>query len=143
MRSGHSCARYSFVWGTVVRMTAEAAPTQHQATALDAFADAMYDLLHERAQSIGILDISIEVNGWHLDGELLASDGPDMGFSLDARSGECRYCELLGESKEQWLEEVRGDLLVLDAEADELRRAVALELLEGLLAARRPLLKRD
>ena len=124
-------------------MTAEAPPTQHQATALDAFADAMYDLLHERAQSIGILDISIEVNGWHLDGELLATDGPDMGFSLDARTGECRYCELLDGERERWLDDVRGDLLVLDAEADELRRAVALELLDGLLTARRPLLKRD
>ena len=124
-------------------MTAQAPPNQHQQAALDAFADTTYDLLHERAQSIGILDISIEVNEWHLDGELLASDGPDIGFSLDSRTGECRYCELLPDQRERWLDEVRGDLLVLDAEGEELRRAAAMELLEGLLAARRPLLKRD
>ncbi len=124
-------------------MTADTIPGAAHAKALDAFADALYDLLHERAQSIGILDIGIELNGWHVDGELMYSTGPDMGFTLDARSGECRYCELLPGNTEAWLDEVRGDLLVLDAEGDELRRAVALELLAGLLDARRPLLKRD
>lgn len=124
-------------------MTADATPAAAQTEALDAFADALYDLLHERAQSIGILDIGIELNGWHVDGELMYSTGPDMGFTLDARSGECRYCELLPGNKEEWLEGVRGDLLVLDAEGEELRRAVALELLAGLLDARRPLLKRE
>lgn len=118
--------------------------TQHRA--LDAFADAVYDLLHERAQSVGILDISIEPNELHLDGELMFSTGPDIGFSLDARLGECRYCELLPPDAERWLDEVRGDLLVLEAalgaDGDELRRAAALELLQGLLDARRPLLKR-
>lgn len=118
-------------------------PNPTQAEALDAFADALYDLLHERAQSIGILDIGIELNGWHVDGELMYSTGPDMGFTLDSRSGECRYCELLPGDNEAWLAEVRGDLLVLDAEGEELRSAVALELLNGLLDARRPLLKRD
>jgi hypothetical protein len=122
------------------------AVTDHQRRALDAFADAMYDLLHERAQSIGILDISIEANDLHLDGELLFSTGPDIGFSLDARLGECRYCELLPPDAEQWLDEVRGDLLVLEVgvgeDGDELRQAAALELLQGLLDARRPLLKR-
>lgn len=111
-------------------------------SALDPFADALYDLLHERAQSIGVLDIAIEVNGDHLDGELMFSNGPDMGFTLDSRAGECRYCELLTDQRESWLEEVRGDLLVLESASDELLRAAALELLDGLLAARRPLLKR-
>jgi hypothetical protein len=122
------------------------AATEKQGRALAVFADAMYDLLHERAQSIGILDISIEPNDLHLDGELMFSTGPDIGFSLDARLGECRYCELLPPDAEQWLDEVRGDLLVLEAapgaEGDELRCAAALELLQGLLDARRPLLKR-
>lgn len=118
-------------------------PTPAQAEAISSFTDALYDLLHERAQSIGLLDIGLELNGWHVDGELMYSSGPDMGFTLDARSGECRYCELLAGDKETWLDEVRGDLLVLDSESDELRRAVALELLDGLLAARRPLLKRE
>ena len=110
------------------------------ASALDAFADALYDLLHARAQSIGMLDVGIEINGSHLDGEILFSSGPDIGFSLDSTSGECRYCELLDGSRERWLDEVRGDLLVLDAASEELLAAAALELLDGMLAARRPLL---
>ncbi len=118
-------------------------PSPAQTATLDAFADALYDLLHERAQSIGILDIGIELNDWHVDGELMYSNGPDMGFTLDSRTGECRYCELLPGNKETWLDGVRSDLLVLDAEGDEIRRALALELLGGLLDARRPLLKRD
>ena len=113
-----------------------------QAAAIEQFVDALYDLLHERAQSIGLLDIALEINGWHVDGELMYSSGPDMGLSLDTRSGECRYCQLLGDQREQWLDEVRGDLLVLSAAHDpEFERAAALEVLDGLLAARRPLLR--
>lgn len=123
-------------------MVPDQQPTPRHVQAIDEFADTLYDLLHARAQSIGILDISLEVNGFHLDGELMFSKGPDLGLSLDARSGECRYCELLGDRGERWLDEVRGDLLVLDAEGGEVREAIALELLDGLLAARRPLLKR-
>jgi hypothetical protein len=119
----------------------DSAPSAAQAEAIDAFADATYDLLHERAQSIGVLDIAVEVNGWHVDCELLFGSGPDMGFSLDTRSGECRYCRLLDGATERWLDEVRGDLLVLDAPDEELLGAAALELLDGLLAARRPLLR--
>lgn len=124
-------------------MAADRQPTPQQAEALDAFADALYDLLHARAQSIGILDIALEVNGWFLDAELLFSNGPDMGFSLDSHLGECRYCELLEGGRERWLDEVRGDLLVLDAPGEELLEAASLELLDGLLAARRPLLRCD
>lgn len=124
-------------------MTADTIPGGAHAKALEAFADALYDLLHERAQSINLLDIGIELNGWHVDGELMYSTGPDMGFTLDARTGECRYCELLPGNDERWLDEVRGDLLVLDAEGEELRRGLALELLAGLLDARRPLLRRE
>ena len=117
-------------------------PTPTQAQVVDEFADTLYDLLHARAQSIGILDIALEVNDFHVDGELMFSTGPDLGLSLDVRIGECRYCELLDGGKERWLDEVRGDLRVLDADTDEVREAIALELLDGLLAARRPLLKR-
>lgn len=123
--------------------TDSSTPPPPAAAAIDAFADSLYDLLHERAQSVGILDIGLEVNGWHVDGELLWSAGPDMGFALDAQTGECRYCELLAGDREAWLDEVRGDLLVLDGADEDLRRAVALELLDGLLTARRPLLRRD
>jgi hypothetical protein len=120
-----------------------AQPTPQQARVVDDFADSLYDLLQARALSIGILDIALEVNEFHVDGEVMFSTGPDLGLSLDVRSGECRYCELLDGSKERWLDEVRGDLLVLDADTDEVREAIALELLDGLLAARRPLLRRD
>lgn len=116
-------------------------PSTEQARCIEAAADEIYDLVHERAQSLGVLDVAIEVNDWYVDGELLFAAGPDVGFSLDARSGECRYCELLPDSRERWLEEVRGDLLVLDRPSADVLRAVALELLAGVLAARRPLLR--
>lgn len=125
------------------RVSSRDQPSPAQARALDAFADALYDLLHARAQSIGILDIAIEVNDWHVDGELLFANGPDLGFSLDSRLGECRYCELLDGDRERWLDVVRGDLLLLDAPGDQVLAASALELLDGLLEARRPLLRRD
>lgn len=116
-------------------------PTREQAQVIESVADSLYDLLHARAQSIGILDIALEVNDWHVDVELLFSQGPDFGLSLDARAGECRYCQLLEGGQERWLDEVRGDLLVLDAGSDEVVDAIALGVLDGLLAARRPLLR--
>ncbi|MCW2923935.1 MAG: hypothetical protein JWM98_1339 [Thermoleophilia bacterium] len=120
-----------------------AEPTSAQVAAIDRFVDALYDLLHERAQSIGVMDIGLEVNGFHVDGELLFTTGPDMGFSFDSQLGECRYCRLVGDDAEEWQEEVRGDLLVLDGAPRELLDAAALELLDGMLAARRPLLRGD
>lgn len=123
-------------------MVGDDIPGRAQGDAIDAFADALYDLLHERAQSIGVLDIALEVNDWHVDGELMFSSGPDMGFTLDSRAGEARYCELLPGAQEAWLDERRADVAVLDAGDDDQRRAVALEVLDGLLAARRPLLRR-
>lgn len=117
-------------------------PAPADLEALGAFADALYDLLHERAQSIGILDVALEVNGWHVDCELLFGSGPDLGLSLDGRSGECRYCELLEGRRERWLDEVRGDLLVLDAPGPQVLEAAAHEVLDGLLAARRSLVRR-
>ena len=123
-------------------MAADDTPRGAQVDAIDSFADALYDLLHERAQSIGVLDIALEVNDWHVDGELMFSTGPDMGFTLDARAAEVRYCELLPGAQEAWMDEHREGVAALDARDDEARRAVALELLDGLLAARRPLLRR-
>ena len=116
-------------------------PTANHVRAIDDLVDALYDLLHARAQSIGAMDVGLEVNGWHVDGELMFTNGPDMGLSLDTRTGECRYCELVGDAQERWLDEVRGDLYVLDGGSSELLEAVSLELLDGLLAARRPLLR--
>jgi len=117
-------------------------PSAAQAAAIDRFADALYDLLHERAQSIGLLDIGIERNDWHVDGELLFTTSPDMGLSLDAAAGVCRYCELVDDADERWLDETRSDLPVLEGD-DAALRDLALLVLDGLLAARRPLLKRE
>lgn len=105
--------------------------------ALDAIADALYDLLEARAQSIGILDIAVEVNDGYVDGELLFGTGPDLGLSLDA-TGSVRYCELLEGDRERWLDETRSGLAVDASRAEE----TALAVLDGLLAARRPLLRR-
>ncbi|MCB0877553.1 MAG: hypothetical protein KDC46_01030 [Thermoleophilia bacterium] len=115
-------------------------------TAIAAFADQVHDLLHERALSIGAIDVAVEVNDLHVDGEVLFGSGPDIGFTLDAEAGACSYCELVPPDSEQWLDaRCDGfDVLGLPAGAagDEARRAAALELLQGLLDARRPLLKR-
>jgi hypothetical protein len=118
-------------------------PTPAQVQVIDEVADSLYELLHARAQSIGILDIALEVNDWHVDVELMFSTGPDLGLSLDAQTGTCRYCELLEGDQERWLDEQRDGLDVLGARGEELANVVALEVLDGLLAARRPLLRRD
>ena len=114
--------------------------------ALDAFADQLHELLHERALSVGLIDIAVEVNDGHVDGELLFGEGPDMGFTLDARAGACRFCELVPPDAERWLDEELEGIAVLDldpgAAGDEDRRGVALQLLRALLDARRPLLQR-
>lgn len=120
--------------------------SEQHAAALDAFAEALQDLLEARALSIGVIDIAVELNDLHLDGEILFNDSPDMGFTLDAREGAVAYCELLPPDSERWLDERVEGLRVLDlprGEAgSEQRAAAALALLQGLLDARRPLLKR-
>jgi hypothetical protein len=114
--------------------------------ALDAFADEVHSLLHERALSLGVIDVAVEVDEPHLDGELLFADGPDMGFTFDSQAGTCSYCELVPPDSERWLEERVESLQVLSLPAgeagDEARREAALALLQGMLDARRPLLRR-
>jgi hypothetical protein len=117
-------------------------PTPEQAQRIDGVAESLYDLLHARAQSIGILDIALVVNEYFVDVELMFSSGPDLGLSLDANTGTCRYCELLDGDQERWLEEERSGIDVLGATSEELANVVALEVLGGLLDARRPLLRR-
>lgn len=119
-------------------------PTPDAAAGLERIADALHDLLHARALSIGLLEVAVEVNDWYIDGEALFTEGPDIGFSLDVQDGDCRYCELLGDSDEQWLEhQVTGlDPAAADRAGDEARTALAITVLDGLLTARRPLLKR-
>lgn len=109
--------------------------------ALDAFLDVLYDLLHERAHSVGLLDIGLELNEGHVDGELLFTTSPDMGLSLEVATGTCRYCELVGDDAERWLDVVRDGIAAV-GDAAALRES-ALVVLDGLLAARRPLLTQE
>jgi hypothetical protein len=113
---------------------------------LDAFAEALQDLLEERALSIGAIDIVVEVNAPHVDGELLFGEGPDIGFSIDSTSRTCSFCELVGDESERWLDHRVEDLAVDAAPAgsagDDARRELALAVLQGVLDARRPLRSR-
>lgn len=105
--------------------------------AVVALVDAIEELLHSRAQSIGAIDVAIEANDGFVDGELLFAIGAGVGFALDLGSGECRYCELVGEDAERWLDGV------VRRTGDPLGRAqhegVALAVLDGVLEARRSL----
>ena len=125
-------------------MTAEERPPEGaDARAIDAFAEAVYELMRVRASSLGALDIDVDVDGWHVDGEVLFSSGPDMGFSVDALAGVAVFCELLGDDGERWFDEQVEGIDVLGARGEEAAlEAHALAVLDGLLAARRPLLKR-
>jgi hypothetical protein len=123
----------------------ERPPTTRQADAIEAFADALYELLEERSQSLGIIDVALEVDGWFVDAELVFAKGPDIGLSLHAGAGECRFCELVGSEAERWLEEsgvVEGIDVLDDSDVDGDRER-ALRVLNGMLDARRPLLTRD
>ena len=112
--------------------------------AVEALAEALYDLLHARAQSIGLLDIAIEVDGWFVDAELMFSSGPDMGLSLDAAAGACAYCRLVRDDAEEWLDAAAVTGLELPpASGADAARELALRLLTGLLDARRPLLVKE
>ena len=120
-------------------------PDPAAAAALDAFADAVHDLLHERALSIGAIDVAVEVNDDHLDGEVLFGAGPDIGFTLDTAARTCAYCELVPPDSERWLDDSAITLDPLEAPAGapgaDRRAELALALLQGLLDARRPLLR--
>lgn len=114
--------------------------------AIEAFADALHDLLQARALSIGAIDVAVECNDGHVDGEVLFGEGPDIGFTLDAAAGTCAYCELVPPDSERWLDGAPHDGFAIAELApgptgDEARAAAALELLRGLLDARRPLLR--
>ena len=116
-------------------------PGRAQADATEAVAEALYDLLHARALSIGLLDISVEVDGWYVDAELMFSSDPDMGLSYDAGAGACAYCRLVRDDAEEWLDDAALTALPLPPAADaDAARDLALAVLSGLLDARRPFL---
>ena len=119
------------------------APSDPQLQDIDGFADALYELLQERGQSLGVMDIALETDGWFVDVELMFALGPDMGVSVHTGAGEARFCELVGEDGERWLEQEVEGLDVFGSEADEHRQAQAMLVLTGLLDARRPLLTKS
>ncbi|MCW2949522.1 MAG: hypothetical protein JWN41_535 [Thermoleophilia bacterium] len=119
---------------------AEPAPTEAQARTVEAFAEALYELLQGRALSLGVVDIALEVDGWFVDVELMFATGPDMGASVHVGVGEARFCELVGADDERWLEHEIAGLVVLAASTSEDLAAQALLVLQGVLDARRPLL---
>lgn len=122
----------------------DAPPTPAQSELIEAWATTMFELLEERALSIGLLDIGLEVDGWNVDVELLFTSNPDMGLTIDARSGAAQVCELLGDDEERWIDDARVEELdVLGAHDVDAPREVALRVLQALLDARRPLLTRD
>ena len=116
-------------------------PSAAQTAAIERFADAVYALLSERALSWGVVDISIEADGWYVDGELLFAAGPDMGFSVHTGAGEARFCVLVDERSERWTDDVCSGLAVIAARDDDELRPHVLAVLDGVLAARRPLLR--
>ncbi|MCW2971876.1 MAG: hypothetical protein JWN72_149 [Thermoleophilia bacterium] len=118
----------------------DTAPSDDQQQDIDGFADALYELLQARGQSLGVMDIALESDGWFIDVELMFAVGPDMGVSVHTGAGEARYCELVGEDRERWLDGQVENLDVFGSEADEHREAQAMLVLTGLLDARRPLL---
>jgi hypothetical protein len=102
-------------------------PTNEQ---IERFADALHDRLCRYARSWGLVDISIETHDAHIDGELLFATGPDIGFTIDMSVGVSRYCELIGDTDERWLE---CDVVGIDAAVDLQVGRVT----DGILAARR------
>jgi hypothetical protein len=96
--------------------------------------DALYELLHVRALSIGALDITVDSDDEHIDCEVQFSSGPDVGLTFDTRRGTYACCELVGDDEERWIEAAGGQAdLCTHADPAEL----AAQLLDALLAARR------
>jgi len=118
-------------------------PSARQSEDLDGFAEALYELLQERALSLGIVDIALELDGWFIDVEVLFAVGPDMGISLHGGAGESRFCQLVGEQEEQWLDHHVDGVKVIGVRDADALRGQALRVLQGLLDARRPLLNQD
>lgn len=117
---------------------ADSSPSSAQASAIEAFADAVYELMSKRAASWGVLDVEIQTEDWLVEGELLFDSGVDMGFSYDARQAQCRYCVLpSGDADPVWLDADASDLQVLQRTDPDSLAEPALALCNGLLAARR------
>lgn len=124
-------------------MTDDDVPPNNALGAIDRFADSLGELLEKRALSIGMVEVGLEVDGWYVDCELLFATGPDMGISVDVQRGVARYCELVGDSDERWLDHLVENLPILGARGTEERHEIAVAVLTGMLDARRPLLPRD
>ena len=118
-----------------------AEPTPKQSDLVEEFAEAFYGLLQSRALSLGIVDIALEVDGWYVDTELMFATGPDMGVSVHAGLGEARFCELLGDDGEAWADGTLDGVDVLGSRGAEQQAEQALKVLQGVLDARRPLLR--
>ncbi|MCW2955990.1 MAG: hypothetical protein JWO69_859 [Thermoleophilia bacterium] len=110
---------------------------------VELFADALYELLQQRALSWGLVDVGMDVDGGNIDCELMFGTDPDMGFSIDARDGVCRYCVLVGDDAERWLDDALTGLDIIGARTEEQRADVALVVANGVLDARRPLLPKS
>lgn len=104
-----------------------------------ALADALYDLLHARAHSIGLLDIKLDSDDRHVDVEVCFDRDPDMGLSFDIETGSCRFCELVDFDAERWLDEGLDGIELPATGDDAAFEAVALRVLRALLDARREL----
>lgn len=117
------------------------APPAANAAAIEQLTDTLYELLRARALSIGLMDIEVEAAGWLVEGELLFTSGPDFGFSLDLRTGTCRYCELVEEVGERWCEPPLTGLQLATSPDEAQLHELSLAVLNGVLDARRPLLR--
>lgn len=105
---------------------------------IEKLADEIASLLDSRALSIGLVDIAVSVDELFIDCELIFATAPDMGISVDTQQGAALYCMLIGVDSEQWLDHTVTNLLDINSESEQ-----ALKILDGLLDARRPLLKKN
>ncbi len=120
--------------------TDENQPPNSALGAIDRFAETLGTLLEKRALSVGLVEVGVEVDGWFVDCELIFGTDPDMGISIDTQRGGARYCKLVGDDSEEWLDHEVGNLPILGARGEEERREIAVAVLTGALDARRPLL---
>ena len=116
-------------------------PRMTDGTAWDAAAECGADVIYEYmcrfAGSWGLVDIAVEANGAHIDGELIFAIGADMGFTVDMAAATCHFCMLEGADSERWLDDVLTDVTFpVSADADA-HSEQAKRIADGLLAARR------